>query len=108
MATYKELIAQIAELTKQAEAVRLLELADARRRIQVLMTENGLTAQDVLSGAKGFKATRSSKEPGKVKEAIPPLYRDQSTGATWSGRGRAPSWISGVDRDKFRIEQSTH
>ncbi|WP_176327894.1 H-NS family nucleoid-associated regulatory protein, partial [Burkholderia vietnamiensis] len=31
-------------------------------------------------------------------------YRDPKTGATWSGRGRAPAWLVGAkDRSKFLI-----
>ncbi|HDR9496364.1 H-NS family nucleoid-associated regulatory protein [Burkholderia stabilis] len=33
-------------------------------------------------------------------------YRAPKTGATWSGRGRAPQWIAGAkNRDRFLIEQ---
>ena len=32
------------------------------------------------------------------------LYHDPKTGATWSGRGRAPAWLAGAkDRTKFLI-----
>jgi hypothetical protein len=32
-------------------------------------------------------------------------YRDPASGATWSGRGRAPQWIANAkDRARFRIE----
>lgn len=34
----------------------------------------------------------------------PAKYRDPSTGATWSGRGRVPAWLADVqDRDSFLI-----
>jgi DNA-binding protein H-NS len=37
-----------------------------------------------------------------------PQYRDPKTGATWSGRGRAPAWIAGTkDRTKFLIAAET-
>nr|WP_279636670.1 H-NS histone family protein [Paraburkholderia aromaticivorans] len=32
-----------------------------------------------------------------------PKYRDPSSGATWSGRGRAPGWLAGKDRTAFEI-----
>ncbi|MGD7248155.1 H-NS family nucleoid-associated regulatory protein, partial [Ralstonia pseudosolanacearum] len=36
-------------------------------------------------------------------KAVPvPKYRDPKTGATWTGRGRAPAWI-GKNRDKYLI-----
>ncbi|MBN6209404.1 H-NS histone family protein [Ralstonia pickettii] len=37
------------------------------------------------------------------KKTVAPTYRDPKTGATWSGRGRAPTWI-GKNRDKFLID----
>ncbi|MBN6205593.1 H-NS histone family protein [Ralstonia mannitolilytica] len=38
------------------------------------------------------------------KKAVAPTYQDPQTGATWSGRGRAPAWF-GKNRDKFLIAQ---
>ncbi|MGW0359795.1 H-NS family nucleoid-associated regulatory protein [Micrococcus luteus] len=33
-----------------------------------------------------------------------PIYRDQKSGASWSGRGKPPNWIVGKNRDRFLIE----
>jgi hypothetical protein len=42
---------------------------------------------------------------GQLKGLQPEQYLDPKTGATWSGRGRAPAWISGAkDRSKFLID----
>jgi DNA-binding protein H-NS len=30
-------------------------------------------------------------------------YRNPATGETWTGRGKAPKWIEGQDRNKFAI-----
>ncbi|MFW2275964.1 H-NS family nucleoid-associated regulatory protein [Burkholderia orbicola] len=38
------------------------------------------------------------------KKGIVPKYRDPKTGRTWSGRGRAPGWIAGKDRELYLIE----
>ncbi|WP_322048072.1 H-NS family nucleoid-associated regulatory protein, partial [Paraburkholderia sp. J67] len=36
--------------------------------------------------------------------ASPAKYQDPKSGATWSGRGRAPDWIKGAkNRDRFLI-----
>jgi hypothetical protein len=33
------------------------------------------------------------------------MYRHPKSGATWSGRGRAPAWLAGAkDRSKFLID----
>ncbi|WP_439896093.1 H-NS family nucleoid-associated regulatory protein [Burkholderia ubonensis] len=34
-------------------------------------------------------------------------YRDPASGAVWSGRGRAPRWIAGQDRENFLIHTAT-
>lgn len=46
---------------------------------------------DKLMGRKprAPEPAKEFKEPKEVK------YRDPETGATWSGRGRAPQWIAG-------------
>jgi DNA-binding protein H-NS len=47
-------------------------------------------------GATAGKGQRKGPQPAK--------YRDPKSGATWSGRGPAPAWLSGAkDRTKFLI-----
>ncbi|WP_408530539.1 H-NS family nucleoid-associated regulatory protein [Paraburkholderia nemoris] len=42
---------------------------------------------------------------GQRKGPQPALYSDPKSGATWSGRGRAPVWLAGArDRTKFLID----
>ncbi|MFM0120274.1 H-NS family nucleoid-associated regulatory protein [Paraburkholderia sp. RL18-101-BIB-B] len=38
---------------------------------------------------------------GAVEGPQSALYRDSASGATWSGRGRAPTWLAG-DKDRSR------
>jgi hypothetical protein len=39
-----------------------------------------------------------------VRGPQPAMYKDPKSGATWSGRGRAPAWLAGAkDRAKFLI-----
>ena len=57
------------------------------------------------------KATSAAKKfalnGGHLQGSLPPLYRDPKTGATWSGRGRAPAWLAGAkDRSKFLIAKA--
>ncbi|CAM2198006.1 DNA-binding protein H-NS [Paraburkholderia kururiensis] len=41
---------------------------------------------------------------GRRMDGSPPAkYRDPVSGATWSGRRRAPGWIAGRDRDAFAV-----
>ena len=50
-------------------------------------------------------ASKAKRQGDYVKGPQPAKYRDPKTGATWSGRGRAPGWLSNAkDRAKFLIE----
>jgi len=41
--------------------------------------------------------------PKKHSGPVAAKYRDPQSGATWSGRGRAPHWLVDQDREKFLI-----
>ena len=96
MTTLAQLIEQRAALEAQIEAARKAEIADAVDRVRALVAEYGLTADDVFGGAK-----RGPKAGGR--STVAPKYRDPATGATWTGRGKAPKWIDGKDRAQFVI-----
>jgi len=93
--TYAEIQAQIAELHKQAEAVRLSELAHAKAQITEIMKQYGLSAADLGATAK----TKNSK----ARQPVVAKYRDPVSGATWTGRGRAPLWLDGKSKEEFLI-----
>jgi DNA-binding protein H-NS len=94
MTTVAQLLEQKAALEAQIEAVRKAENTDAIAKVKALVTEHGLTQQDIFGGAK-----RGRKASGSVAAK----YRDPATGATWTGRGKAPKWIDGKDRAQFAI-----
>jgi DNA-binding protein H-NS len=51
------------------------------------------------------KAVGATGGKGQPKGPQPALYLDPKSGATWSGRGRAPAWLAGAkDRSKFLID----
>lgn len=96
MTTLAELIKQKEALEAQIASARQTELADAINKVKALVAEHGLTQQDVFGGSKrGPKAAGTSK--------VAPKFRDPATGATWTGRGKAPKWIDGKDRAQFVI-----
>ena len=39
------------------------------------------------------------------KKHVTAKYLNPKSGATWTGRGKPPSWIAGKDREQFLIEQ---
>lgn len=100
MSSYKELIKQREALEQQIAEARQRETAQAVQQVRAIVAEFGLTAQDVFSSGRGARGAASGqKKSGKVA----PKYRDPATGATWTGRGKAPKWIEGKDRQAFAI-----
>jgi len=98
MTTLAELIKQREALESQIAQARQTELAEAIGKVKALVTEYNLTALDIFGGAK-----RGPKASGGTKSSVAPKYRDPATGATWTGRGKAPKWIDGKDRAQFAI-----
>jgi DNA-binding protein H-NS len=98
MATYVELKAQAEALALKAEEARLAELDAIISSIRDQIAEYGITPEQLFGRRRS--ATSSPRAP------IAPKYRDPKTGATWSGRGKAPQWIAKArNRDRFLIEQ---
>jgi len=94
--TYKELLQQREALEKAIEQARQTEIASAVVKVRELVAEFGLTAQDIFPA-------RGAKSAGKSAAKVAPKYRDTATGQTWTGRGKAPKWIEGQDRNQFLI-----
>jgi DNA-binding protein H-NS len=96
MASYKELLKQRESLELQIAEARKKELAQAIAQAKALVAEFGLSAQDIFPSGRG-----AAKRGGGAKVAA--KYRNPATGDTWTGRGKAPKWIAGQDRQKFAI-----
>lgn len=87
---------QIAELQAKAQETRGAEVAEAKAKIKAIMIEYGLTIADIGETTKPIlKAQRTS---------VPIKYRDDVTGDTWTGRGRAPKWIEGKDKNQYLVK----
>jgi DNA-binding protein H-NS len=98
MATLQEMIAQKEALEQQIAEAQRQAKADGIAKVRNLMTEHGLTVADLSEGR------ASGKSAGKGKgQKVAPKYRDPETGKTWTGRGVAPKWIAGKDREAFLI-----
>ncbi|OAJ60782.1 hypothetical protein A6V36_03050 [Paraburkholderia ginsengiterrae] len=109
MATTLEAIqAKMKKLQAQADALIAKELTTVLKTIHELMEKHGITTADIDAHVGGKKRAKkagaktvSKGSSGAVK------YRDPKTGATWTGHGRAPSWIaSAKNRDKFLFDSS--
>lgn len=98
MSSYKDLLKQRELLEQQISEARHRELADAVAKVRAIVEEFGLTQQDVFPTGR----TRSTSAAKGNKVAA--KYRDPATGATWTGRGKAPRWIQDQDRAQFEIK----
>lgn len=96
MATYLELKAQADALAQQAEEARLAELDSVIAAMRAQIAEYGITPEQLF----GRRRAAASGE----RAPVAPKYQDPKTGATWSGRGKAPQWIANAkNRDRFLI-----
>lgn len=93
--SYQDYQKQIAELQAKAQEARLAEITEAKAKIQAIMKEYGLTLGDIGDSAK--RAAKPQRKPVEVK------YRDEVTGDTWTGRGRAPKWLDGKDKNNYLV-----
>lgn len=118
----RKLEKEIVRLQKQAAALEQKERAPVISGIIRTMREYDITPEEIAASFNrkgpgrraGKSASKSSsasaREPGAsaVRAPVPPKYRNPEDGATWSGRGKAPRWITeaesaGKSRDDFLI-----
>ncbi len=98
MSTLQDLIAQKLALEAQINAQIQKELADAIAQVKELVKAYGLTVADVFGSS-----TSKVKTSEKVTNKVAAKYRDPLSGKTWSGRGLAPKWLAGKNKDDFLI-----
>ncbi len=105
MARYHDVKAKIAKLENQARELLKRESASVVMKIRDLMSEYGLTVQDL-----GLGITNMGKKMSAMKQPLPPKYQDPVSGKTWSGKGKAPGWIVEATkkgkRDDFLISKA--
>ena len=92
-AGYRDLLAQREALDEQIEALRSVERRDVIDRIFEQMALFQIKPEDLVS----------RRGPKKHARPVSAKYRDPQSGATWTGRGRAPHWLADQDREKFLI-----
>jgi DNA-binding protein H-NS len=92
---YRALLAQREALEKQIEELRDVERGDAIEWILEQMALFEVKPEDL--------ERRRGRGSNKPSGPVAAKYRDPSSGATWSGRGKPPRWIAGQNRGKFAI-----
>ena len=95
MTSYAEYVEQIAKLQSLAEAARKDEINGAIKTIKDLMQQHGVSVEDLAAGGR--------VKPAKAKGSVAAQFKNPETGETWTGRGRAPRWLDGKDKEQFRI-----
>jgi DNA-binding protein H-NS len=95
MATLEQIETKMKKLRAQADALIAKRSSTVIANIQALMSKHGLTIADIDTHLGGKKrGPKHGTGSADAKEVSAPKYRDPKTGATWSGRGRAPGWIA--------------
>ena len=104
--TYSTIRSQIAKLERQAETLRKREVAGVIAKIRQAIEAYGLTAADLGLGRSARKsAPQRGSKAGSTTIGVP-KYRDPATGKTWTGRGKPPAWIVGVEsREPYLIDR---
>lgn len=95
MTSYAKYVEEIAKLQSLAEAARKDEISGAIQKIRELMQQHGVTAEDLAAGSRA--------KPAKAKGTVAAQFKNPETGETWTGRGRAPRWLDGKNKEQFRI-----
>ncbi len=121
--TYAQIQRQIARLQAKAKALENAKSAKKAKdvqKIRQLMDKLGVSMTDLGAGPQAHRAAAGKgKSPRKAgakkpsgkslsKKPVPIRYRDPETGDTWTGRGRAPVWLTkrieqGKSRDDYRL-----
>jgi len=109
MTTYQELVAQKAELDKQAaelavklESAKAEQKAEAIAHVRQVMCAMDVTLADLAPPR--TKSAHTAKAPREARTSVNPLtgrkvpikYRgvdDEGKPAAWSGRGLQPRWL---------------
>ena len=117
----RKLEKEILRLQKQTAALEQKQRVPVINDIVRNMREYDITPEDIEAAFSrrgrgpgkraanaNVKAVKAAAPAPAVRAPVPPKYRNPETGATWSGRGKPPRWISdaeseGKTRDSFLI-----
>jgi DNA-binding protein H-NS len=107
---------EIGKLRKRAEVLHNKRRKPIVASIIRSMREYDITPEEIAAAfgkpagrAAPRKAAAGTSSAAPVKRAVAPKYRHPDTGETWSGRGKAPRWLTaaeaqGARRDHFLIQ----
>jgi DNA-binding protein H-NS len=114
MPTLEVIQEKLKKLQAQADVLIAKKAQSALDQIRRLMREHGLTTEDVEETAKAKREAKGNsglgigsrrKASNAIGSKVTPKFQDPKSGATWTGRGRAPAWIAKAkDRTRFLIQ----
>jgi DNA-binding protein H-NS len=90
MTDLNQLIEQRNAIEKQIGQIKEQERSKVVAQVRELVKLHDLKAKDIFG-----KGGAGSKLAAK--------YRDPESGATWTGRGKAPKWLEGKDKAAYQI-----
>ena len=106
---------EINKLRKQAQSLQSKRRKPVIQSIVRSMKEYNITIEEITAALGKAPAKAKTSAPksssGAARKAVPPKYRNPTTGDTWTGRGKAPRWIvdaeaSGQSREQFLIKDA--
>lgn len=100
MDTLEKLLLQQKEISSRIDQLRDEQKKQGIEEIIAIAQKYQLTPQDIIA------ALGKQKSKAKKRGSVAPKYRNPKTGATWTGRGKAPTWIAGKNRSQFLIQNS--
>lgn len=92
-----ELKLELRKIECEIDLAREREARLIAERVLALLAEHGITINN---------KTDAPQHARRKRARAAPKYWNPETGATWSGRGRAPLWISGKNRSQFLLSES--
>ena len=107
------------EMAKIQKKIQSLQAKQRKPKIAAIvrsMREYDITPEEIAAAFSRKPAGRTATAPRKTaaagKRVIAPKYRHPETQATWTGRGKAPRWITdaeaaGTPRDSFLIADAS-
>ena len=105
---------EIEKLRKQALVLQTKSRKPVISSLVRTMKEYDISPDELAAAYGKVKSTAKAGPPAKsakavgVKKPVAPKYRHPASGATWTGRGKAPLWVveaekNGQPRQQFLI-----
>ena len=92
MTTLQELLQQKDAIEQQIAQIKKAERGEALTKARSLVETYEITVEELF----GKQRTSSAR-------SAPVKYRNPETGEGWSGRGRAPRWLDGKNREDYAV-----